>query len=47
LALRNGAERPLQKPIVINPWNLDALQQLEGETGRRVFTVLQLRVHPE
>jgi UDP-N-acetyl-2-amino-2-deoxyglucuronate dehydrogenase len=47
LALRNGAHALCEKPIVINPWNLDALQQLEQETGRRVFTVLQLRVHPQ
>ena len=47
LALRNGAHVLCEKPIVINPWNLDALQQLEAETGRRVFTVLQLRVHPQ
>jgi UDP-N-acetyl-2-amino-2-deoxyglucuronate dehydrogenase len=47
LALRNGAHVLCEKPIVINPWNLDALQQLETETGRRVFTVLQLRVHPQ
>jgi UDP-N-acetyl-2-amino-2-deoxyglucuronate dehydrogenase len=47
LALRNGAHVICEKPIVINPWNLDALQQMEIETGRRVFTVLQLRVHPQ
>jgi UDP-N-acetyl-2-amino-2-deoxyglucuronate dehydrogenase len=47
LALRNGADALCEKPLVINPWNLDALQQLEIETGRRVFTVLQLRVHPQ
>lgn len=47
LALRNGADALCEKPVVINPWNLDALQQLESETGRRVFTVLQLRVHPQ
>jgi UDP-N-acetyl-2-amino-2-deoxyglucuronate dehydrogenase len=47
LALRNGAHAICEKPIVINPWNLDALAELERETGRRVFTVLQLRVHPE
>lgn len=46
LALRVGADALCEKPLVINPWNLDALEQLEGETGRRVFTVLQLRVHP-
>jgi UDP-N-acetyl-2-amino-2-deoxyglucuronate dehydrogenase len=47
LALRNDANALCEKPIVMNPWNLDALQQLERETGRRVFTVLQLRVHPQ
>jgi UDP-N-acetyl-2-amino-2-deoxyglucuronate dehydrogenase len=47
LALRNGANALCEKPIVINPWNLDALQELELETGRRVLTVLQLRVHPQ
>jgi UDP-N-acetyl-2-amino-2-deoxyglucuronate dehydrogenase len=31
---------------VLNPWNLDALQELENETGKRVYTILQLRVHP-
>lgn len=46
LALRNGANALCEKPLVINPWNLDGLQTLEEETGRRVFTVLQLRVHP-
>jgi UDP-N-acetyl-2-amino-2-deoxyglucuronate dehydrogenase len=47
LALRSGAHALCEKPIVINPWNLDALQELELETGRRVFTVLQLRLHPQ
>lgn len=47
LALRSGADVICEKPVVINPWNLDALQKLEEETGRRVSTVLQLRVHPE
>jgi UDP-N-acetyl-2-amino-2-deoxyglucuronate dehydrogenase len=46
LALRVGAHAICEKPIVINPWNLDALAELEQESGRRVFTVLQLRVHP-
>jgi UDP-N-acetyl-2-amino-2-deoxyglucuronate dehydrogenase len=46
LALRVGADAVCEKPLVINPWNLDALQQLEGETGRQVHTILQLRVHP-
>ena len=47
LALRCGADVICEKPVVINPWNLDALQQLEQETGRKVNTVLQLRVHPD
>jgi UDP-N-acetyl-2-amino-2-deoxyglucuronate dehydrogenase len=46
LALRAGADALCEKPLVINPWNLDALEELEHETGRRVYTVLQLRVHP-
>lgn len=46
LALRVGAHAICEKPLVINPWNLDALEQLAGEYGRRVVTVLQLRLHP-
>lgn len=45
-ALRTGAHAICEKPLVINPWNLDALQELERESGRRVYSVLQLRVHP-
>jgi UDP-N-acetyl-2-amino-2-deoxyglucuronate dehydrogenase len=47
LALRVGAHAICEKPLVINPWNLDALQELEEETGRTVSTVLQLRLHPQ
>ena len=46
LALRVGADAICEKPLVINPWNLDALQELEQETGCNVNTILQLRVHP-
>ncbi len=46
LALRNDADVICEKPLVINPWNLDGLEKLEEETRRRVFTVLQLRLHP-
>lgn len=46
LALRIGADAICEKPLVINPWNLDALHAIEEETGKRVFTVLQLRLHP-
>jgi UDP-N-acetyl-2-amino-2-deoxyglucuronate dehydrogenase len=47
LALRVGAHPICEKPLVINPWNLDALEELEQETGCRVSTILQLRVHPD
>jgi UDP-N-acetyl-2-amino-2-deoxyglucuronate dehydrogenase len=46
LALRVGADAICEKPLVINPWNLDALEELEDETKHRIHTVLQLRVHP-
>jgi len=46
LALRIGADAICEKPLVINPWNLDALENLEEETGKNVYTVLQLRLHP-
>jgi UDP-N-acetyl-2-amino-2-deoxyglucuronate dehydrogenase len=46
LALRAGAHAICEKPIVINPWNLDPLQELERESGQRISTVLQLRLHP-
>lgn len=46
LALRVGADAICEKPLVINPWNLDGLEELERETGRRIYTVLQLRLHP-
>ena len=46
LALRLGADAICEKPAVLNPWNIDALQELEQESGKRIFTILQLRVHP-
>jgi len=46
LGLRLGADVICEKPLVINPWNLDVLESLEEETGHKVFTVLQLRLHP-
>lgn len=45
-ALRIGAHAICEKPLVLNPWNLDALQEMERESGCRVKTILQLRVHP-
>ncbi len=46
MALRNGAHAICEKPLVLNPWNLDALSEIERETGKKVFTILQLRHHP-
>ena len=46
LALRLGANAICEKPLVLNPWNLDALQELENESAGKVYTILQLRVHP-
>ena len=45
-ALRNGAHAICEKPVVLNPWNLDPLREIEQETGCRVFTIQQLRLHP-
>jgi UDP-N-acetyl-2-amino-2-deoxyglucuronate dehydrogenase len=45
-ALRVGAHAICEKPLVINPWNLEPLAELEQEQGKRIFTILQLRVHP-
>jgi UDP-N-acetyl-2-amino-2-deoxyglucuronate dehydrogenase len=47
LALRAGADAICEKPLVISPWNLDQLQALEREHDKRVYTVLQLRLHSE
>lgn len=47
LAMRLGADVICEKPLVINPWNLDSLEEIEQETGCKVNTILQLRVHPE
>ena len=46
LALRNDAHAICEKPIVLNPWNIDALNMIEKETGRKVYTILQVRLHP-
>lgn len=46
LALRNQANAICEKPLVLNPWNIDALEQIEKETGKRIFNILQLRLHP-
>lgn len=46
-ALRHQADAICEKPIVLNPWNIDALQEIENETGRHIYTILQLRLHPK
>lgn len=45
-AMRIGADAISEKPLVINPWNAEALGEIEAETGRRINTILQLRLHP-
>ena len=47
VALRTGSSAICEKPLVVNPWNLDALEELEQEAAGRVYTVLQLRLHPQ
>ncbi|MCX7760499.1 MAG: Gfo/Idh/MocA family oxidoreductase [Hydrogenothermaceae bacterium] len=44
-ALRNNIDAICEKPLVLNPWNLDALSDIERETGKKVYNVLQLRLH--
>jgi UDP-N-acetyl-2-amino-2-deoxyglucuronate dehydrogenase len=46
-ALRHKADAICEKPVVLNPWNIDALIEIEKETERNVYTILQLRHHPE
>ena len=46
LALRNDAHAICEKPLVLNPWNIRALEELEKETGKKIFNILQLRLHP-
>ena len=45
-ALRSQAHAICEKPLVLNPWNVDALAELEAESNHRVYTILQLRLHP-
>jgi len=45
-ALRHRADAICEKPLVLNPWNLDALMEIEKETGKRVNNIFQLRLHP-
>ncbi|CAG0908846.1 unnamed protein product, partial [Cyprideis torosa] len=43
--LRYGSDVICEKPIVLNPWNIDALQEIEKETGHHIYNILQLRLH--
>ncbi len=45
MALRNDAHAICEKPLVLNPWNLDGLEEIENETGKTIFNILQLRHH--
>lgn len=45
-ALRAGANAICEKPLVVNPWNIEALRDIEAESGKRVSSILQLRLHP-
>jgi UDP-N-acetyl-2-amino-2-deoxyglucuronate dehydrogenase len=46
MALRNEANAICEKPLVLNLWNLDSLKEIEQETGKKIYTILQLRLHP-
>lgn len=45
-ALRSGADAICEKPLVLNPWTIDSLVDLERDTNKKVYTILQLRLHP-
>lgn len=46
MALRAGSNAICEKPLVLNPWNIDFLKKIEENTGNRIWNILQLRVHP-
>jgi UDP-N-acetyl-2-amino-2-deoxyglucuronate dehydrogenase len=45
-AMRSGANAICEKPLVLNPWNIDPLADIEKEFGKKISTILQLRLHP-
>lgn len=45
-ALRSGSDAICEKPLVLNPWNIDGLKEIENDTGKKIHTILQLRLHP-
>lgn len=44
--IRQGADVICEKPLVLNPWNLRTLEEISNETGKKIFNILQLRLHP-
>jgi UDP-N-acetyl-2-amino-2-deoxyglucuronate dehydrogenase len=46
VALRRGADAICEKPLVLNPWNIEPLERVSSETGKNIYTILQLRLHP-
>jgi len=46
VALRRGAHAICEKPLVLNPWNIEALERVASDTGKKIYTILQLRLHP-
>ena len=46
MALRRQTDAICEKPLVLNPWNLDSLQKIEKQSGRKIWTIFQLRHHP-
>ena len=44
--MRSGADVICEKPLVLNPWNIDALAEVENRTGKKIYNILQLRLHP-
>lgn len=45
-SLRSGADAICEKPLVLNPWNIEGLKEIEVDTGHKIHTILQLRLHP-
>jgi UDP-N-acetyl-2-amino-2-deoxyglucuronate dehydrogenase len=44
--IRNGADVICEKPLVLNPWNISAISDIEKQSGKKVYNILQLRLHP-
>ncbi len=46
LVLRDNTDAICEKLLVLNPWNIDALFEVEKQFGRKIYNILQLRLHP-